>query len=80
MSDLEDITPSGSVVPVYLDPTPVVPANALPPTPELIAALRRAAYQERSDPLFFKEQRGEVPPGAWRAEIEAIRAEFPAPV
>ncbi|HEY3432559.1 MAG TPA: hypothetical protein VGK09_08425 [Rhodocyclaceae bacterium] len=39
--------------------------------------LRAAAYREESDPLFFKEQRGEVTSGTWNAKVEEIRKRFP---
>ena len=50
------------------------------PTPEEIAAAKdtakRAAFTAESDPLFFKEQRGEVEPGTWLAKVAEIRARF----
>ena len=41
------------------------------------SALRAAAYSAESDPIFFEEQRGEVPIGTWLAKIEEIRARWP---
>ena len=38
---------------------------------------RRSAYQEESDPLFFKEKRGEIETGTWAAKVAEIRARFP---
>ena len=38
---------------------------------------RRAAYAAESDPLFFKEQRGEVDAGTWAAKVAEIKARFP---
>lgn len=38
---------------------------------------REAAYRTESDPLFFKEQRGDVPQGTWIAKIDEIKARFP---
>ena len=37
---------------------------------------RRAAYAAESDPLFFKEQRGEVDAGTWAAKVAEIKARF----
>ena len=42
-----------------------------------IDELRVAAYREESDPLFFKESRGEVPTGTSAAKVAEIRARFP---
>ena len=40
-------------------------------------ARRRSAYTAESDPLFFKECRGEVPVGTSAAKVAEIRARFP---
>jgi len=40
---------------------------------------RRAAYQAEADPLFFEEQRGEVPEGTHAAKVSEIKARFPKP-
>ena len=42
-----------------------------------VQANRRAAYQAEADPLFFEEQRGEVPAGTHAAKVEEIKARFP---
>lgn len=47
-----------------------------PPAPDY-SALRRAAYAAESDPLFFKEQRQEVPVGTWLAKVTEIKARWP---
>lgn len=39
--------------------------------------LRLVAYREESDPLFFKESRGEVPVGTSAAKVAEIRARYP---
>lgn len=75
MSELEDITPEGSVAPVYLDPTPIEPIEVAPA--DDVAELRRAAYAQRSDPLFFKWQRGEATQDEWLAEVEAVKSDYP---
>lgn len=41
------------------------------------AISREAAYRAESDPLFFKEQRGEVPPGTWLDKVGEIKERFP---
>ena len=38
---------------------------------------RAEAYRTESDPLFFQEQRGEVPAGTWLAKVEEIKAQYP---
>ena len=40
---------------------------------------RLNAYREESDPLYFKEQRGEVPEGTWEQKVAEIRARYPYP-
>lgn len=47
-----------------------------PPAPDY-SALRREAYITESDPLFFKEQRQEVPVGTWLAKVNEIKARWP---
>lgn len=44
-----------------------------------IAGLRQMAFQAESDPLFFKQNAGEIPPGTWEAVRESIRARYPYP-
>lgn len=41
------------------------------------SAMRAQAYRDESDPLFFKEQRGEVPAGTWIAKVTEIKARWP---
>lgn len=40
-------------------------------------ASRVAAYVGETDPLFFKEQRGEVEPGAWASAVASVKAKYP---
>ena len=40
--------------------------------------LRAAAFAIEADPLFFQEQRGELPTGIWRAKVEEIRLRYPS--
>jgi len=42
-----------------------------------VQANRRAAYQAEADPLFFEEQRGEVPEGTHASKVAEIKARFP---
>lgn len=44
-----------------------------------ISNLRRKTYQEESDPLFFKYQRGDIEKSEWIAKVEEIRTRFPFP-
>jgi hypothetical protein len=58
--------------------------TALPADPEPVPApdteaLRKAAYREESDPLFFKWQRGEATEAEWLAAVNAIKARYPEP-
>jgi hypothetical protein len=48
-------------------------------TPEEIAALRKQAYQDEADPLFFKWQRGESTEQEWLDKIQDIRNRYPEP-
>lgn len=41
------------------------------------SALRESAYRAESDPIFFKEQRGEVPVGTWLAAVNEIKSRWP---
>jgi hypothetical protein len=60
------------------EPEPIDPAKLLP-SAEQIEALRKAAYREESDPLFFKWQRGEATEAEWIAAVNAIKARYPEP-
>lgn len=76
MSDQEEITPEGSSAPVYRAPQETENFGPDPVQPITITQLRRAAYIERADPLFFKWQRGEATEQDWLDEVAAIRDEF----
>jgi hypothetical protein len=52
------------------DPQPAPP----PPTQE---QLRKIAYFEEADPLFFKAQRGEITIDVWHQKVDEIRARYP---
>jgi len=60
---------------VIADGTEILPAD--PPQPPDYSALRAAAYREESDPLYFKEQRGEVESGTWLAKVAEIKSRWP---
>jgi hypothetical protein len=77
---LEPNLPQWSEYSVREDIDPYIPPPPPPtPTPKQIAALRLAAYQSESDPLFFKWQRGEGTEQAWLDKIEQIKARYPEP-
>jgi len=45
-----------------------------------VQALRKAAYQNESDPIFFDWQRGEVTEQEWLDSVQAIKDRYPYPV
>ncbi len=51
--------------------------SARPPTAAEIETLRKAAYREESDPIFFKWQRGEATEAQWLAAVAAIKTRYP---
>ena len=84
---MKDITPSDSVVPVFL----------VPPSKEEIAEreswaasdyqrkldfvklMRQSAYQQSADPLFFKYQAGEATEQEWLDARAAVVEQDPYP-
>jgi hypothetical protein len=76
--DLYDSILAGNYGPIA-DPQIIEGGPAVVYTPEQITALRLAAYQAESDPLFFKWQRGESTQAAWQAQIDNIKARYPYP-
>jgi hypothetical protein len=48
-----------------------------PPASVDTEALRRAAYEQEADPLFFKYQRGEATEQEWLDKIAEIKAKYP---
>lgn len=59
-----------------VEPIPVPPEPAaLPVIPS--ADLRRVAYMQEADPLFFKWQRGDATKEEWLAKIEEIKTKHP---
>lgn len=57
----------------------VVNEGLVKPTKAQISAMRQAACQLESDPLFFKWQRGEATQQQWLDKIAEIRARYPNP-
>jgi hypothetical protein len=57
----------------FLPPPPVVPTKADQ------EELRRSAYQQEADPLFFMSQRGEATVEEWQAKVAEIKARYPYP-
>lgn len=53
--------------------------NADQPTQEEIDNMRRTAYTEEADPLYFKWQRGEGTEQAWLDKVAEIRSRYPDP-
>lgn len=76
--DLYDSIIAGNYGPIA-DPQVIEGGPAVVYTPEEVTALRVAAYQSESDPLFFKWQRGESTEGQWKAQIDIIKARYPYP-
>jgi hypothetical protein len=60
------------------EPTPE-PTEPLPPTKAEQEELRRSAYQQEADPLFFMSQRGEATVEEWQAKVAEIKARYPYP-
>jgi len=44
---------------------------------ENVESMRRAAYQEEADPLFFEYQRGDSSKQEWLNKIAEIKAKYP---
>ena len=67
---------------LVVDPEPVVepePEPELPATKEQQEQLRKWAYQQEADPLFFKWQAGEATEEEWLAKRQEIRDRYPYP-
>lgn len=44
-----------------------------------VEAARLVAYEQQSDPLFFKWQRGDATEAEWREAVAKVKAENPYP-
>jgi len=65
---------------IVVDPEPVVePVPELPPTRAQQEQMRRWAYTQEADPLFFMSQRGEATVEEWQAKVQEIKARYPYP-
>lgn len=64
---------------ISIDPVKAAEIISLIPVEPDYSTLRLTAFKTESDPLFFMEQRGEVPSGAWLAKIAEIKDRYPKP-
>ena len=46
-------------------------------TDEEVDSLRRAAYEQEADPLFFKYQRKEIKKEVWLDKVKEIKTRYP---
>lgn len=44
-----------------------------------VEAARLSAYEQQSDPLYFKWQRGDATEAEWRAAVAKVKADNPYP-
>jgi hypothetical protein len=58
---------------------PVFSRSELPPTKAQIEQMRRGAYTQEADPLFFQWQAGEGTEADWLAKRQEIRDRYPYP-
>lgn len=47
---------------------------------ERIESLRKAAYREETDPIFFSYQRGEATEQEWLDAVQAVKEQYPHPI
>ena len=47
---------------------------------ERIESLRKAAYREETDPIFFSYQRGEATEQEWLDAVQAVKEQYPYPL
>lgn len=47
---------------------------------ERIESLRKAAYREETDPIFFSYQRGEATEQEWLDAVQAVKDQYPYPI
>lgn len=45
----------------------------------IVEAARLLAYEQQSDPLYFKWQRGDATEAEWRAAVAKVKADNPYP-
>ena len=56
-----------------------VDADALKAKGDSVVAIRQAWYHNEGDPMYFKEQRGEVPVGSWKQAVADMKLANPYP-
>ena len=56
-----------------------VDADALKAKGDSVVAIRQAWFHNQGDPMYFKEQRGEVPVGSWKQAVADMRLANPYP-
>lgn len=47
---------------------------------ERVESLRKAAYREETDPIFFSYQRGEATEQEWLDAVQAVKEQYPYPI
>ena len=47
---------------------------------ERIESLRKTAYREETDPIFFSYQRGEATEQEWLDAVQAVKEQYPYPI
>ena len=73
----KDITPKGSVVPVFLIKNDSDMTAERQGEQDAIQTQRRAVLSAEADPLFFKWQRGEATEQEWLDKVQQIRERYP---
>lgn len=56
-----------------------VDAEALKAKGDSVVAIRQAWFHNQGDPMYFKEQRGEVPVGSWKQAVADMKLANPYP-
>lgn len=81
------VSDAESVIPVYLDEEPIVPPGEPPIAEPTVSGLRKDAYREDADPLFFAwqaleaseatRQEREAAKASWLAARQAVKGRYP---
>ena len=56
-----------------------VDTQALKAKGDSVVAIRQAWFHTTGDPMYFKEQRGEVPVGSWKQAVADMKSANPYP-
>ena len=56
-----------------------VDADSLKAKGDSVVAIRQAWFHNEGDPMYFKEQRGEVPVGSWKQAVADMKSQNPYP-